>query len=53
LCLIGTLSTFATFVLLKISRSPIPNFWLRAKRYGQVYEKTTERKTTDERTAKG
>jgi hypothetical protein len=23
------------------------------KRYGQVYEKTTKRKTTDKRTAKG
>jgi hypothetical protein len=37
LCLIETLSTFVTFVLLKTSRSPIPNFWLRAKRYGKGY----------------
>ncbi len=26
---------------------------LHANRYGQVYEKTTKRKTTDKRTAKG
>ena len=30
-----------------------PALRVAAKRYGQVYEKTTKRKTTDKRTAKG
>ena len=32
---------------------PKPPILLAAKRYGQVYEKTTKRNPTDKRTAKG
>jgi hypothetical protein len=41
-----------TFVLLINICGKSPALRVAAKRYGQVYEKTTKRKTTDNRTAK-